>query len=144
MGKSNEEPTMTRLEDLRLLRELKEMLLEYVTTIFTPTHPAAHGFALLVCRHAGAPSRGRAGRSEEFIVIRAIVYLSADKSVWKVVAESSRAQFGILPALQEFSKDLEREMGRMSDRGGGKRKEKRWEKSGLFGEEDGEKWRDEV
>jgi len=27
------------------------------------------------------------------------------------VAESSKAQFGILPALQEFSKDLEREMG---------------------------------
>lgn len=67
-----------------------------------------------------------------------------DKSKWKVVEESSKAQFGIVSALQEFSKDLERAMGRMSDVGGkseivrseiGKTMGKR-ERAGLFGEED--------
>lgn len=63
-------------------------------------------------------------------MIRAIAYLDADKATWKMVAQSSKAQYGIIPALQEFSKDLEREMASMADNGG-KRK-----RSGLFWEDD--------
>jgi hypothetical protein len=47
------------------------------------------------------------------IVLRAITHLSADKSEWKVVLESSKAYYGITPALQEFTKELQREMGKM-------------------------------
>jgi hypothetical protein len=76
--------------------------------------------------------QSRNGR-DEFIMIRAITYTSSDKTKWKVVAESSKAYFGILPALQEFTKDLEREMGRMSEQHGAGKK-----RSGLFGEDDEE------
>jgi hypothetical protein len=70
-------------------------------------------------------------------MIRAIAYLTPDKTTWKVLARSSKAHYGITAALQEFSKDLEREMGRMADAevvhvSGRKRKTR----SGLFGEED--------
>jgi hypothetical protein len=47
-------------------------------------------------------------------MIRAIVYTEPRKQKWKLMAESSRAYFGITPALQEFSKDLERKMGDMT------------------------------
>tara|TARA_R110002003_G_scaffold1577_4_gene23242 strand:- start:86 stop:577 length:492 start_codon:yes stop_codon:yes gene_type:complete len=147
---------MTRLEDLQLQRELKEVLLgnttsarahslshlhpplplikrtrtaEYITTLHHHTHTAA----LLICRHPyHPPACDTSARSKEFIMVRAIIYLNAEKTQWKIVAESSKAQFGILPALQEFSKDLEREMGRMAEKGGEKRKGR----SGLFAEED--------
>jgi hypothetical protein len=59
------------------------------------------------------------------------VYLVPDKMRWEVVAESSKAQFGILPALQELTKDLEREMGRMVEERGKCKK-----RSGLFREDE--------
>jgi hypothetical protein len=47
-------------------------------------------------------------------MIRAIVYTEPGHKKWKLMAESSHAYFGITPALQEFSKDLERNMGDMT------------------------------
>jgi hypothetical protein len=47
-------------------------------------------------------------------MIRAIVYTEPGHKKWRMVAESSRAYFGITPALQEFSRDLERKMGDMT------------------------------
>ncbi|KAH7085726.1 hypothetical protein BKA63DRAFT_560363 [Paraphoma chrysanthemicola] len=135
MGQHNNEPAMTRLEELQLQRELKEVLLEYIETLHHPQHSAA----LLTCRHPYHPTKyDPAARSKEFLVIRAIVYIDAKKTQWKIVAESSKAQFGILPALQEFSKDLESEMGRMAEgaRVTEKRKVAGRKRSGIFGEED--------
>ncbi|KAH6392826.1 hypothetical protein HBI08_195820 [Parastagonospora nodorum] len=128
MGKHNNEPEMTRLEELELQRGLKDLVHEYIDTLY----PSTNGTAILIGRHAATfPSseRKRSGR-EEFIMIRAIVYLDADKTTWKMVAQSSKAQYGITSALQEFSKDLERAMANMADNGS-KRK-----RSGLFGEDD--------
>jgi hypothetical protein len=34
--------------------------------------------------------------------------------MWRLVAESSKSYFSITPALQEFSRDLERQMGDMT------------------------------
>jgi hypothetical protein len=158
MGKQHDLPEMNRLEELRLQRELKEIILgnsrplthfhtqtncaspEYISTIYTPAHPSNRGFAILVCRHTHdappAKPRGRdqsrSGR-DEFVVVRVITYLTPDKTRWEVVTESSKAQFGILPALQEFTKDLEREMGKMIEQHGKGKK-----RSGLFAEDDGE------
>ena len=47
-------------------------------------------------------------------MIRAVTLSEPGTKKWTLVAESSRACFGIVPALQEFSKDLEREMGKMT------------------------------
>lgn len=58
-------------------------------------------------------------------MIRGIAYLTPE-SKWKVAAESTKAQFGILPTLQELGKDLERGMGRMVEGA-------RWEKRGGRG-----------
>jgi hypothetical protein len=97
---------------------------EYIVTIFTPSNPIAHGFDLLLCRYKAAAvtttitngshsrSHSRSG-SDEVIVLPAIAYLSADKSSWKEVLKSSKAYYGITPALQEFTKELQREMGNM-------------------------------
>jgi len=51
---------------------------------------------------------------EEFIMIRAVTLSEPGTQKWTLVAESSKAYFGIVPALQEFSKDLERQMGNMT------------------------------
>jgi hypothetical protein len=88
---------------------------EHITTVHTPTHPTAHGFDLMICRHLAhdlLPSRH--SRSEEIIIPRAIVYLSADRAQWKMLLEAREACFGITAALQEFTKELEREMGKMA------------------------------
>ena len=50
-------------------------------------------------------------RHRWYIIIRAIVYTEPSSGQWKVLAESSKAHFTINPALQEFTKDLEREIG---------------------------------
>jgi hypothetical protein len=42
------------------------------------------------------------------------VYLSADRAQWKILLEAKEACFGITAALQEFTKELEREMGKMA------------------------------
>ncbi|KAF1943212.1 hypothetical protein EJ02DRAFT_433334 [Clathrospora elynae] len=122
MGRQND-PELSRLEELRLQRELKEMILDYTHTLYTAVHPSNNGFALLTCRHQSSSSSSSAPRadkkrgrdcSEEYIKIRAIVYTKPDKQEWKMVAESSKEHFGITPALQEFSKELERKMGDMT------------------------------
>ncbi|KAG9186827.1 hypothetical protein G6011_09935 [Alternaria panax] len=111
------------LEDLQLQRELKQIVLEHVTTIYQPTYPSNHGFSILICRHqfdrstpitaaAGLPRRS--DRAEEFIMIRAVIFIEPGHKKWKLVAESSKAYYSIIPALQEFSKDLEREMGQLT------------------------------
>lgn len=61
--------------------------------------------------------------------MRATVYLTADKSKWTIVAQSSKEHFGILAGLQEFSKDLEREMGRMVEAQSLKRK---WSQAPVY------------
>jgi hypothetical protein len=69
-----------------------------------------------VCRHScHDPKKPRHSRGDEIIIPRAIVYLSADKSFWKVLLEADRAYYGIAAALQEFTKVLEREMGRVCE-----------------------------
>lgn len=52
--------------------------------------------------------------SQEDITICAVVYMESGKRRPKLVAQISKAHFGITPALQEFSKDLERELGNMT------------------------------
>jgi hypothetical protein len=145
MGKHNKEPEMTRLEELELQRGLKDLVrgnkplrslilcffltsTEYISTLY----PSPNGIAILIGRHAAAIPSGQLNRGgrEEFVMIHAITYLDADKATWKMVAQSSKAQYGITSALQEFSKDLERAMANMADNGS-KRK-----RSGLFGEDD--------
>jgi hypothetical protein len=56
----------------------------------------------------------RRSRSDEVIIPRAIVYLSADRSQWKILLEAREQSFGIMAALQEFTKVLERGMGKMA------------------------------
>ena len=62
---------------------------------------------------ATAPMGRRNDRGEEFIMIRAVTLSEPGTKKWTLVAESSKAYFGIVPALQEFTKDLKREMGKM-------------------------------
>jgi hypothetical protein len=52
-------------------------------------------------------------RDREFVVVRAIVYLAADKTIWTLLWESQRPAYSILNALQSATMDLEREMGKM-------------------------------
>jgi hypothetical protein len=69
-----------------------------------------------VCRHTCRdPKKPRHSHSDEIIISRAIVYLSVDKPSWKVLLEADRAYYGITAALQEFTKVLEREMGRICE-----------------------------
>ncbi|KAI4686314.1 hypothetical protein J4E81_008666 [Alternaria sp. BMP 2799] len=114
---------MSRLEDLQLQRELKQSVLEYIIDLYQPAYPNNHGFSILICRHvfdrsssipAAAALGRRNDRADEFIMIRAVTLSEPGTKKWTLVAESSRACFGIVPALQEFSKDLERQMGNMT------------------------------
>jgi hypothetical protein len=69
-----------------------------------------------MCRHTCRnPKKPRHSRGDEITIPRAIAYLSADKSSWKVLLEADRAYYGITAALQEFTKVLEREMGRVCE-----------------------------
>jgi hypothetical protein len=47
-------------------------------------------------------------------MIRAVMFVEPGQRKWKLVAQSSKAYYGIIPALQEFSKDMEREMGELT------------------------------
>ncbi|KAI4947529.1 hypothetical protein J4E91_006349 [Alternaria rosae] len=113
---------MSRLEDLQLQRELKQSVLEYIIDMYQPAYPNNHGFSILICRHMfdrsssipAAAALGRRNDREEFIMIRAVTLREPGTKKWTLVAESSKAYFGIIPALQEFTKDLEREMGNMT------------------------------
>jgi len=91
--------------------------------MYQPAYPNNNGFSILICRHqfdrsssmaATAPMGRRNDRGEEFIMIRAVTLSEPGTKKWTLVAESSKAYFGIVPALQEFTKDLEREMGKMT------------------------------
>jgi hypothetical protein len=69
----------------------------------------------MICRHlAHEPLPSRHSRSDEIIIPRAIVYLSADRAQWKILLEAREACFGITAALLEFTKELERKMGKMA------------------------------
>jgi hypothetical protein len=91
--------------------------------MYQPVYPNNHCFSILICRHkfdhsssmtAAAPLGRRNDRGEEFIMIRAVTLSEPGTEKWTLVAESSKAYSGIKPALQEFSKELEREMGNMT------------------------------
>ena len=87
---------------------------EYIVDLFAPAHPSHHGFAVLVSRHDELPHVPRDPvRDREFVVVRAMVYLAADKTMWKLLWESQRPAYSILNALQSATMDLEREMGKV-------------------------------
>lgn len=67
---------------------------EYTATIYDSSHPTACGFALLTCRQPTTPRSA----IREVIVMRAIVYVSADKKRWKVLTQSSGVAYGVLAA----------------------------------------------
>ncbi|KAI4707777.1 hypothetical protein J4E89_007405 [Alternaria sp. Ai002NY15] len=96
---------------------------QFIFDMYQPAYPNNNGFSILICRHqldrspsmaATAHMGRRNDRGEEFIMIRAVTLSEPGTKKWTLVAESSKAYFGIIPALQEFTKDLEREMGKMT------------------------------
>ncbi|KAF1840785.1 uncharacterized protein K460DRAFT_420656 [Cucurbitaria berberidis CBS 394.84] len=107
---------INRLDELRLQRELKEVILEYVHILYTAKHHSNHGFAILVCRHDFEREQvvSKHSRDKEYLTIRAIVYTEPGRRSFQLLAQSSKGHFGIIPALQEFTKELEREMGDMT------------------------------
>lgn len=120
---------MSRLEDLQLQRELKQSVLGMsLPTLPLPEGAVADSVILTTqqntstCTNQPTPTTmafpsssaaalGRRNDREEFIMIRAVTLSEPGTKKWTLVAESSKAYFGIIPALQEFTKDLEREMG---------------------------------
>ncbi|KAI4660522.1 uncharacterized protein J4E78_005225 [Alternaria triticimaculans] len=122
-SRNQDSADLSRLAELHLYRELKQSVLEYIIDLYQPAYPNNHGFSILICRHvfdrsssipAAAALGRRNDRADEFIMIRAVTLSEPGTKKWTLVAESSRACFGIVPALQEFSKDLERQMGNMT------------------------------
>jgi hypothetical protein len=85
------------------------MYAEYVEALYAPSHPSNYGFGILICRQQGGH-----GRDGEIIGIRAIVYLAPAKQMWRLLAQSSAPCLDVTVALQEFSKVLERGMGKMT------------------------------
>ncbi|EUC41419.1 hypothetical protein COCMIDRAFT_58264, partial [Bipolaris oryzae ATCC 44560] len=77
--------------------------------------------ALLICRRRAdsqgpviASSRRHRSPQQEYIMIRAIIFTEATHEKWRLVTESSKPYFSLTRALQEFSKDLERQMEDMT------------------------------
>ncbi|KAF1956430.1 hypothetical protein CC80DRAFT_504984 [Byssothecium circinans] len=95
---------MSRLDELRLQRELKEVLLDQVRAIYGPRNPQNFGFDIVTHRQCLRNS------NREVIIVRAIVYLEPKNAKWKLLKEAGSPCHGIVAAYQEFSKDLEREM----------------------------------
>ncbi|CAA9958697.1 hypothetical protein CFE70_002208 [Pyrenophora teres f. teres 0-1] len=89
-----------RLDEKSLEEKLKGVAYEYIHNLYGWQDPDGHGFALLVCRYPFS-----------HFVIRAIQYTEPGQKAWKVVAENRRPFFCINAALQEFTKDLEHQMG---------------------------------
>ncbi|KAF2637928.1 hypothetical protein P280DRAFT_471594 [Massarina eburnea CBS 473.64] len=107
------EPLLSRLDELRLQRELKEVLLEHVRAIYGPRNPQNHGFDITT--HQYRPRKS----ARESVVVRAIVYTEPNYGKWKLLKQGNDTSYTITAAYQEFSKDLEREMteacGHMSE-----------------------------
>jgi len=136
--------SMGRLEELQVQKELKEVIrgilfslralltpycprlrsadhvIEYIHNLYDGAYPGHHGIDVLVCRHkldrfsTVVPHYRRNTTDSEYIMIRALVYTESEHKTCKLLAESSKAHYGITPALQEFTKDLERQMAAFS------------------------------
>jgi hypothetical protein len=79
---------------------------EYIATLYH----IPYGAALSIGRH----SLNNSG-TNEFMRIRVIAYLDPDKKNYELLTVSTTCPVSVTATLQEFSKDLEREMAKVAE-----------------------------
>ncbi|KAF1996886.1 hypothetical protein P154DRAFT_622942 [Amniculicola lignicola CBS 123094] len=113
-----------RIEELQIQSSLKALILrthptlphfhtsqptppppEHVRAIYAPLYPTNHGFVILTSRTPGSKSRDR-----DHVRAQAIVYTAPNFTQWALVKKQGGFSYTVMAALQEFLKEVEREI----------------------------------